>query len=83
MLRDVPRDARVAAQLARHGVRAEYLADAVNARGLSPSAKEALFYDNVHLSQQGHALWASIINEGLRRLVAAPGGVAAQRDGNR
>ncbi len=84
VLRDVPRDGRVAATLARYGVRAAYLADAVNARELAPSAKEALFHDNVHLSPQGHALWASIINQDLRRLVAASDGRAdGQRDGNR
>jgi hypothetical protein len=84
LLHDALRDGRVAATLTRHGVRAAYLADAVKARGLTPSAMEALFYDNVHLSQQGHALWASIINQDLRQLVAAPDGRAdVQRDGSR
>ena len=84
VLSDAPRDRRVAEKLARYGVRAVYLADAVHARGVSRSDQAALFYDNVHLSPQGHALWASIINEDLRRLLAAPdGGAGGQRDGNR
>jgi len=77
VLHGAARDGRVAARLARYGIRARYIADAVQALGSTASEKEALFYDNVHLSRQGHALWASVIRRDLRELVAAPGASAA------
>ena len=77
LLSNLPKDEVVAQQLAKYGVHASYLVDAVESLVRDRSQKEALFYDNVHLSRQGHAVWASIINHDLRRLVTSAGAVRA------
>jgi hypothetical protein len=71
VLAQVPKDALVLQQLAKHGVHAVYLADVIDSLGLDRSQREALFYDNVHLSREGHALWGTIINRDLLRAAAA------------
>lgn len=75
LLAHAPKDALLMQQLAKHGIHATYLVDAVDALGLDQARREALFYDDVHLSKEGHALWGTIINRDLQRLsspVTAP-----------
>lgn len=69
LLSNVAKDALVAQQLAQHGVHATYLVDVVPSLVPDRTQQQALFYDNVHLSRQGHAVWGSIINGDLRRLL--------------
>jgi hypothetical protein len=71
LLFDVPKDALVAQQLAKLGVPATYLVDVIPSFVPDRTQKEALFYDNVHLSREGHAVWGSVINRDLSRLLTA------------
>jgi lysophospholipase L1-like esterase len=60
-----PPDARVKAQLDKHGVRAVYLLEV-----LPPAPAEqrrAWYQDNDHLTAKGHAVWGELIHEELTR----------------
>lgn len=71
-----PRDARVKAELERHGVDALYLLDRLPAA--AAQERRAWYQDNDHLTAQGHALWGRLIREELmRRDVHGIGNAAA------
>ena len=71
-----PRDARVKAELERHGVDAVYLLERLP--GAPAAERRAWYQDNDHLTAQGHALWGRLIREELmRRDVHGIGNAAA------
>jgi hypothetical protein len=62
-----PRDARVQAQLDKHGVAAVYLLDRLPLRAASEQERRAWYQDNDHLTEKGHAVWGELIHEELMR----------------
>lgn len=61
-----PRDARVEALLKEHGIEAVYLLDNPRVSGAPADEKRSWFQDDVHLTQQGHAVWGEAMGEALR-----------------
>lgn len=46
-----------------------YILDRINSMELTRKEKEKLYYDYVHLSKNGHELWAEIIGSDLSKLI--------------
>jgi len=67
------RDPLVADALQQQGLAAVYIADRLAEQNLAPDRIEALYHDPVHLSIEGHAVWAQIIGGELRRRLAERG----------
>lgn len=67
VLGERPRDARLQAELRKHGVQAVYLLDKPRLAAASASEKRSWYQDNDHLTTAGHALWGELIHEELLR----------------
>ena len=65
------RDPYIRAQLENHGLKATYLLKRLEMRGLSDSEIHSLYKDNVHLTVEGHRVWAELIRPDLRTLYEA------------
>jgi hypothetical protein len=66
-----PRDARVQAELDKHGIEAVYLLDAPIMRTAPPDVRRAWYQDNFHLTPKGHAVWGELIGERLAQTLQA------------
>ncbi len=63
------KDPLVMKMLAKHDLHPVYIGDEQNERGLSASKKQKLFYDSIHLSKEGHVVWAEIIRQELDKII--------------
>lgn len=68
LLHNSENDQLVQKALEKHGLQVVYLREKLNTQ----SAKEinALFHDEIHLSEQGHQQWAQLIEEDLKKLIS-------------
>ena len=76
LLGERPRDARVQAALARHGISPVYLLDKPRIAAAPEREKRSWYQDNEHLTASGHAVWGELIHEELRRALPERAGVA-------
>lgn len=75
VLQQRPRDARVKAQLDRHGVQAVYLLDKPRIASASAQEKLSWYQDNDHLTTLGHAVWGELIHDELLRALPERAGL--------
>lgn len=64
------KDPVVSEMLGKQGLAARYILDDIDASDLSNDEKTGLFYDDVHLSEAGHELWARLIRKELESLIS-------------
>jgi hypothetical protein len=74
-----PRDARVQAELEKHGIEAVYLLDTPIMRTARPEARSAWYQDDWHLTPTGHAVWGELMGERLTQALQARGVLGAAR----
>ena len=60
-----PKDATVSRFLVDQGLEVTYLLDRLQSMGLTADQVEPIYYDDVHLSREGHRVWARIIGPDL------------------
>lgn len=55
--------------LAKYNLNVTFILDRINLLNFTSAEKETLFYDGVHLSKEGHIIWAEIMGNDLAKLV--------------